>query len=70
MSRLQSLLDDMHLSFKDTVRVARGHRISKEEEPDIFSGRAWTGRQALQLGLVDGIDDMRTVMRRRFGPKV
>lgn len=34
------------------------------------AGRAWTGRQALKLGLVDGIGDLRTVMREQYGPKV
>lgn len=33
------------------------------------AGRAWTGRQALQLGLVDGLGDMRGVMQERFGER-
>ncbi len=34
------------------------------------SGRAWTGRQALKLGLIDGIGDLKTVMRQQYGDKV
>lgn len=37
---------------------------------DLFSGAFWLGQDALRLGLVDGIGDLRAVMRGRFGPKV
>ncbi len=36
----------------------------------MFSGEFWTGKRARVLGLIDGIGDLRTVMRQRFGERV
>ncbi len=69
---LQSLLglqSAMHESFKATVRARRGRRL-KGEDAMLFSGEFWTGRQAVELGLVDGLGDMRSVLRERFGENV
>lgn len=33
------------------------------------AGRAWTGRQALKLGLIDGLGEMQDVMQREYGDK-
>ncbi|MFL5125735.1 MAG: S49 family peptidase, partial [Microvirga sp.] len=30
----------------------------------------WAGAEALELGLIDGLGDLRAVMRERFGEKV
>ena len=34
------------------------------------AGQAWTGQQAKGLGLIDGIEDMRSHLCGKFGPKV
>jgi serine protease SohB len=36
----------------------------------LFSGEVFTGRRALELGLIDGIGDLRSLMRQRYGEKV
>lgn len=36
----------------------------------IFTGAFWSGRKAAQLGLVDGIADLRSKMKEKFGDKV
>jgi ClpP class serine protease len=36
----------------------------------LFSGEVMTGRMALSRGLIDGIGDLRAVMRARFGDRV
>ena len=36
----------------------------------MFSGDFWSGRQAAEMGLVDGIADLRPKMRELFGEKV
>jgi len=69
VARLETIQGDIHASFKDLVRTRRGRRLKGEEE-ELFSGAFWTGRRALELGLIDGIGDMRTVLRDRFGQKV
>ncbi|TJX12278.1 MAG: S49 family peptidase, partial [Mesorhizobium sp.] len=33
------------------------------------TGLFWTGKRGLELGLVDALGDMRTVLKTRFGPK-
>ena len=44
-------------------------RHQAEDDPDLFTGLFWTGRRGLELGLVDALGDMRTVLKARFGPK-
>lgn len=39
-------------------RVANGRKIKVEEVDSIGQGRVWTGKQALELGLVDGIGNL------------
>ncbi|MHA1114035.1 MAG: S49 family peptidase [Alphaproteobacteria bacterium] len=67
--RLEAIQADMHESFKELVRARRGKRL-KAGEDELFSGAFWTGRRALELGLIDGIGDLRSVMRDRFGPRL
>ena len=51
------------------MRNSRGARL-KGDDDTLFSGEFWTGRRALELGLIDGIGDLRSVIRARFGEKV
>ena len=69
VERLTSLQRDMHESFKDLVRLRRAAKL-KAEEGVLFSGEVFTGRRALELGLIDGIGDLRGVMRQRYGDTV
>ncbi len=66
---LTNLQADLHDAFKDAVRTRRGDRL-KGAEDDLFSGAFWSGKRAVELGLVDGLGDLRSVMRERFGEKV
>jgi signal peptide peptidase SppA len=69
VERLKSIQSDIHHGFKDYVRARRGERL-KGDEAELFNGEFWTGRRAAELGLVDGLGDLRQVMRARFGEKV
>jgi signal peptide peptidase SppA len=69
IERLKAIQCDIHGDFKDYVRSRRGARL-KGDEDELFSGEFWTGRRALELGLVDGLGSLRQVMRARFGDKV
>jgi len=40
------------------ARVAEGRRLSRERVDEIGRGRVWTGRDALDLGLVDELGDV------------
>ena len=61
-------LAEIHETFKEHVRSRREGRL-KAEEKDLFSGAFWTGRRAMEMGLIDGIGDLHTVMRERFDKK-
>jgi signal peptide peptidase SppA len=69
VARLEVLQRDIHEGFKAQVRSSRGARL-KGDDDTLFNGEFWTGRRALELGLVDGIGDLRSEMRARFGEKV
>ncbi|MCJ8508325.1 S49 family peptidase [Rhizobium lemnae] len=64
---LKSLQLEIHKVFIDMVKSRRGERLADDET--IFSGLFWTGQRGVELGLVDGIGEIRDVLKRRFGPK-
>ncbi len=67
-ARLQALLAEMHAEFTGWVRSRRGARLQAPEE-ELFTGRFWTGRRAVELGLADRIGDAEGEAKRRFGAK-
>jgi signal peptide peptidase SppA len=69
VARLSELQQDIHLTFKEHVRRRRVGKIDATDET-LFSGEVLTGRMALARGLIDGIGDLRSVMRARFGDNV
>jgi signal peptide peptidase SppA len=69
VKRLTELQQDIHEGFKAIVRQRRGGRL-KGEDSVLFSGDIFTGRRALEHGLIDGIGDLRGTLRARFGPDV
>lgn len=69
VKRLKDIQRNIHDRFKSLVRDRRNGKL-KGTDRKLFSGEFWTGTQALNLGLVDGLGDVRTVMRARFGDKV
>jgi signal peptide peptidase SppA len=69
VDRLTILQEDIHASFKDHVKRRRLGKIDAGDET-LFSGDVLTGRMALGKGLIDGIGDLRTVMKARFGERV
>ncbi len=69
VAMLDTLLQDLYDSFKDMVRHRRGSKL-KGEDDELFSGAVWTGTRALEKGLVDGLGELRSVMRERYGEDV
>jgi serine protease SohB len=69
VERLKSLQREIHEDFIALVKSRRAGKLSGSEE-NLFSGEYWTGRRALDFGLVDSIGDLRSVLRERFGKKV
>jgi serine protease SohB len=69
VERLKKLQREIHDDFIALVKSRRSGKLNGPET-DLFSGEYWTGRRALELGLVDAIGDLRGVLRERFGDKV
>lgn len=64
---LKTLQQEIHDTFIDLVKSRRGDVLS--DDPDLFSGKFWTGKTGVELGLVDAIGDLRGVLRDRYGEK-
>jgi signal peptide peptidase SppA len=60
---------DIFEGFKDFVKSRRGTKLQKSED-ELFTGAFWSGKRAAEFGLVDGISDMRSKMKEKFGEKV
>ncbi|TMJ82618.1 MAG: S49 family peptidase [Alphaproteobacteria bacterium] len=69
VDRLKALQRDIHEEFIELVKRSRGARL-KGPEKTLFSGEYWTGGKAIELGLADGIGDLRATLRARFGDDV
>lgn len=69
VEKLRDVQGRIHEEFKVYVRERRAGKL-KAEENDLFNGSFWTGREALDLGIIDGIGHMRPILRERYGEKV
>lgn len=65
----QGVLSTTHKQFIAAVKQGRGERLKDAEHPELFSGLIWTGEQALQLGLIDGLGNTSSVARDVIGEK-
>jgi len=65
---LKELQLEIHKVFIDLVKQSRGEHL--KDDPDLFTGRFWTGQRGKELGLVDDLGDLRSVLRSRYGDKV
>lgn len=64
LAYMHDMLEDIHQQFIKAVRDGRGKRL--KETPDMFSGLIWTGAKAKELGLVDEIGSVDSVVRDVF----
>lgn len=69
IERLKAIQRDVHTVFIDVVKQRRGARL-KAPDAELFTGAFWSGPKAVELGLIDGITDLRTRMRELHGDKV
>jgi signal peptide peptidase SppA len=69
VERLKRLQAEIHDGFKDWVRQRRAGKL-KGDDAMLFSGEFWTGTRGLDLGLVDGLGEVRTILQARYGEKV
>lgn len=69
VAHLKETQESVHEHFKNYVRARRGDRIEADSD-ELFTGSFWTGQRAVELGLIDGLGDVRTVMREKYGKDV
>lgn len=67
VARLQNVLEPIHQAFKDHVTARRGDRLDADR--DLFTGEFWAGREAVRLGLADGIAHLVPKMKSLYGDK-
>lgn len=60
---LKGLQAQLHDQFVSWVKERRGDRLVGD---DLFTGEIWTGAKAAELGLVDGVGNLRAVLTKRF----
>lgn len=61
----QQVLETTHRQFIEKVREGRGDRLVENDK--LFTGLIWTGEQALELGLIDGLGSSSHVARQVIG---
>lgn len=69
IARLQAIQRDVHDVFIGLVKERRGAKL-KAADDELFTGAFWSGPKAQELGLIDGIADIRSKMRELHGPDV
>ncbi|MGD9503023.1 MAG: S49 family peptidase [Methyloceanibacter sp.] len=69
VARIKALQKDVHDAFIDLVKTRRGPKIANAGI-DLFTGEFWSGKKALELGLIDGLSDIRSKMREIYGDDV
>jgi protease-4 len=62
-----TVLETTHKQFITSVKQGRGERLKDKEHPELFSGLVWSGEQALELGLIDGLGSASYVAREVVG---
>lgn len=76
VARLNHMLEQIHVNFKEHVSARRGEQL--KGDIDLFTGDVWIGQRAVDLGLADGIGHLVPKMQdiwgdnvrfRQFGPK-
>jgi protease-4 len=61
----QASLGIIHEQFIEQVRKGRGERL--KDDGKLFGGYIWTGEQAVDKGLIDGLGSVRSVARDLVG---
>jgi len=63
------LQGDIHDEFKAIVSKRRGKKINIPEKR-LFSGEFWSGKKGHEIGLIDEIGDLYSVMQDKYGDDI
>lgn len=56
--------------FENFSNVVKGRRNNLIDDPDIFSGKVWSGVKAKEIGLIDDNNDLDGLIEEKFGKKI
>ena len=70
IKRLKKIQEQIHENFISYVKKRRNKKLFKKKEKEIFSGLFWVGKKAIDLGLADGIGNIDTILKIKYGEKV
>lgn len=65
IAKIRQVIGEIHQDFQQVVQQGRQGKLHGDSS-SLFSGDFWSGRTALQLGLVDGLGNLSQVMRDEF----
>lgn len=66
---IKNLQQQVYEHFVDYVKTRRVGKLTQQDEI-LFNGEFWAGQTALDYGLIDGIGDMYSVMKEKFGNNI
>lgn len=70
---LKEAQNDIFIGFTNLVKDRRKGKLIGDEnfqKNNLFTGAFWSGKKALELGLIDGVVNMRSKMQEKFGKDV
>lgn len=65
-AKQREILTAIHGHFIDIVKAGRGTRL-KLDTPGLFEGTVWTGEDAVKIGVVDELGDIRHAAKKYIG---
>ena len=69
VTTIERNLNEVHKAFINHVKESRGSRLQGDEST-LFSGEIWTAKTAINLGLIDGIDQAEAFIGKKYGANV
>ena len=70
IERLKKIQLDLHEDFIKVVENSRSKKLNRDSGVELFSGEFWSGKKALELGLIDGIGNANEILKEKFGDDV
>ena len=67
IQKIKKIQIAIHDNFKRYVAQSRGRKINTDV---VCTGEFWDARKALELGLIDGVEHLEPLLKKRFGEKI
>lgn len=69
VKRLSDIQKEIHAHFIDWVEARRADKLVGKKT-ELFEGAFWTALKAIDLGVIDGVDDVYSFAKRTYGEDV